>query len=211
MGRASIELFETRSARPTGRQMSYREFLERFDDGQHAEWVNGEVIEMPPIGEDHDRLELFLLRLLGEFLEHHPLGEIRHDPFNMKTGPQLPGRAPDVLFVANKNLKRLKKTHLQGPADLVIEVVSPGTRATDRGDKYYEYEQGGVSEYWLLDPQRKRAEFYQLDRKRRYQLVASDKEGVYRCRAISGLWVKEAWFWYPFPSLAVVRHAWGLA
>src|SRR5258706_12998963 len=158
MGRIATPPFQSRSARPTGQRMTYREFLERFDDGRHVEWINGEVVEMPPIGEDQDRLDLFLLRLLGEFLEHHPAGVLRHDPFNMKTGPDLPGRAPDVLFVANKNVKRLKKTYLQGPADLAVEIVSPGSKAIDRGDKFYEYEQGGVSEYWLIDPQRKSAE-----------------------------------------------------
>lgn len=211
MGRIATPLYQPRSARPTGERMSYREFLERFDDGRHVEWINGEVVEMPPIGEDHDRLDLFLLRILGEFLEHHPLGEIRHDPFNMKTGPDLPGRAPDVLYVANKNLKRLKRTYLHGPADLVIEIVSPGSKAIDRGDKYYEYEQGGVNEYWLIDPQRKSAEFYRLDKKRkRYQLHPADSEGIYAAAVIPGFWIRERWLWYPFPLLSTVRREWGL-
>lgn len=190
--------------------MTYEEFLERYDDGSHVEWINGEVVEMPPIGEDHDRLDVFLLRLFAEFLEHHPIGEIRHDPFNMKTGPALPGRAPDVIFVAKRNLKRLRKTYLKGPADLAIEIISPGSRAIDRGDKYYEYEQGGVPEYWLLDPARKRAEFYQLDRAGRYQAVPVDARGVYHSRAVKGMWMMQRWFWYPFPSLYEIRRAWKL-
>lgn len=210
MGRAATPLFQTRTARPTGPLMTYPEFLEQYNDGQHLEWINGEVVEKPPIGENHDRLDLFLLRLLGEFLEHHPLGELRHDPFNMKTGPDLPGRAPDILFVSNKNLKRLKKTYLQGPADLAIEIVSPGSRAIDRGDKYYEYEQGGVSEYWLIDPHRKSAEFYRLDKKRRYHPSPADSHGIYHAAMISGLWIKESWLWYPFPVLSTIRREWRL-
>jgi Uma2 family endonuclease len=210
MGRVATPQFNTRMARPTGERMSYREFISRFDDGRHIEWINGEVVEMPPIGEAHDRLDVFLLRLLGEFLEHHPLGELRHDPFNMKTGPNLPGRAPDILFVSNKNRKRLKKTYLQGPADLVIEIISPGSEAIDRGDKFYEYEEGGVSEYWLIDPQRKRAEFYRLDKKRRFQLYPADADKVYRAAVIPGLWIKEEWLWFPFPLLSAVRGEWQL-
>lgn len=210
MGRVPTLPFRTRDARPTGERMAYREFLERYDNGEHLEWVDGEVIEMPPIGQDHDRLDQFLLRLLGEFLDYHPLGELRHDPFNMKTGPSLPGRAPDILFVARKNLKRLKKTYLQGPADLAIEIISPGSRAIDRGDKYYEYEQGGVGEYWLLDPQRKRAEFYQRDKAGLYLAVPPDEDNVYRSKAITGLWLKPAWLWFPFPTLAAVRREWKL-
>jgi Uma2 family endonuclease len=189
--------------------MSYREFLERYGDGEHVEWINGAIVQMPPIGEDHDRLDQILLRMLGEFLEHHPLGKLRHDPFNMKTGPTLPGRAPDILFVAKRNLKRLKKTYLQGLADLAIEIISPGSRAIDRGDKYYEYEQGGVGEYWLLDPHRKRAEFYQRDKAGLYAAIPPDENGVYRSKAITGLWLKAPWLWFPFPTLAAVRRAWG--
>ena len=210
MGRVSTLQFRTRDARPTGQRMTYREFLERYDNGEHVEWIEGEVVEMPPIGEEHDRLDLFLLRLLGEFLDHYPLGELRHDPFNMKTGPKLPGRAPDIMFVAKKNLKRLKKTYLQGPADLAIEIISPGSRAIDRGDKYFEYEQGGVAEYWVLDPHRKRSEFYQRDKSGLYAAAPPGADGVYRCKAISGLWVKQSWLWYPFPTLATIRREWKL-
>jgi Uma2 family endonuclease len=128
----------------------------------------------------------------------------------MRTGPSLPGRSPDVLFVAKKNAKRLKKTHLQGPADLAIEIVSPGSRAIDRGDKYFEYEKGGVDEYWIIDPGRRRAEFYQRDKEGLYRLVSVDDAGVYRSRAMKGFWMPVSWLWYPFPTLATVRREWGV-
>ena len=60
--------------------MSYPEFIERFDNRSHVEWINDEVVEMAPIGEDHDRLNTFLIRLMGDFLEANPIGELRHDP-----------------------------------------------------------------------------------------------------------------------------------
>jgi Uma2 family endonuclease len=52
------------------------------------------------------------------------------------------------------------ETALLGPASIVIEVISNATRATDFGDKFTEYETGGVQEYWLLDPLRQEAHFY---------------------------------------------------
>jgi Uma2 family endonuclease len=69
--------------------MSYEQFLDWLGDSVHAEWVDGEVVMMAPGGEAHVRLHLFLLRLIGEYLDYRPLGEIRFDPFNMKTSPDL--------------------------------------------------------------------------------------------------------------------------
>ena len=49
---------------------------------------------------------------------------------------------------------------MDGPADVVIEIISTGSRSTDRRTKFAEYEQLGVPEYWLIDPLRRQAEFY---------------------------------------------------
>src|SRR5688572_16281629 len=145
---------------PIAGPMTYEEFLEWDGENQHVEWVNGEVIPMAPIGNEHNVLTIFLTKILDEFATLTTSGEIKVDPFQMKLGGGLPGRAPDLMFILKKNLRRLKRAHLQGPADLVIEVISPGSRGIDRGDKYIEYEQGGVPEYWLFDPERQKHEFY---------------------------------------------------
>ena len=142
--------------------MSYEEFLEWDGENLHVEWVKGNVVSLPHPGREEADVADFLRAILRPFVEVRGIGIILSEPFQMKTGPNLPGRAPDVLFVAKKNLPRLKENHLQGPADLVIEVISPRTRDVDRGDKFYEYGQGGVTEYWLIDPARRQAKFYVL-------------------------------------------------
>src|SRR5947199_5206387 len=98
--------------------MTYEEFLEWLDEDTHAEWVDGRVVPMSPIGGVHDMLVRFLGSLIEHLLEAFPLGEIRGDPFQMKTGPNLPGRAPDLLFVATEHLSRLRDTFLEGAADI---------------------------------------------------------------------------------------------
>jgi Uma2 family endonuclease len=113
--------------------------------------------------------------------------------------------------VAREHLERLKTNYLDGPADLVVEIVSPGSRARDRGDKFYEYEQAGVPEYWTLDPQRKQAEFYQLGGDGIYHLVPVGDDGVYHSAALKGLWLKVDWLWQePLPTLMSVLKAWKL-
>ncbi|RMF91334.1 MAG: hypothetical protein D6736_05350, partial [Nitrospinota bacterium] len=136
---------------PPARKLTYEEFLAWCDEDTWAEWVDGEVIVLPPASEHHQALQGFLLAILSVYVEQKALGRVLGAPFQMKTGPELPGREPDILFVARESLHRLQTTHLEGPADLVVEIVSPESRLRDRGEKFAEYELGGVKEYWLLE------------------------------------------------------------
>src|SRR6202035_1198948 len=91
--------------------LTYGQFLEWDGANQHVEWVDGKVVEMAPISDEHSDLGRFLIAILSTFVEAKDAGAIRYEPCQMKTGPNLPGRAPDILFVAKKNLSRLKKSH----------------------------------------------------------------------------------------------------
>jgi Uma2 family endonuclease len=196
------------SASPVS-EMTYEEFLRWEGENQHVEWVNGRMVLMSPVSDEHSDVTVFLSALLRLFVEFHHLGRIFCEPFQMKTGPDLPGRAPDVLFVSAKNLSRLKRLHLNGPADLVVEVISPGSRAVDRGEKYYEYEQGGVREYWLIDTDREQAEFYQRNKSGIYQLAPTGAAGRYHSKVLDGLWLKVVWLWQrPLPPLLNVLKEW---
>jgi Uma2 family endonuclease len=188
-------------------RMTYRQFLQHPWENTHVEWVDGVSVMMAPIGDAHNVLTIYLICVLNLYVAKHDLGTIRTDPFQMKTGPKLPGRAPDILFVAKKNLHRLRKTSVAGPADLVVEVISPGSRGVDRGDKLYEYEKGGVPEYWLLDPERKKAEFYLRGRDGSYEPAELDR-GVFRSAVIKGLWLRVEWLWQRTepPTLAALKE-----
>ncbi|HIE30517.1 TPA: Uma2 family endonuclease [Candidatus Poribacteria bacterium] len=196
---------------PPGKKMSYEEFLDWLDEDTYAEWVNGVVVFMSPISIEHQNVTGFLLSLIRIFVETHQLGVVFYEPFQMKTGPDLPGRSPDIIFVDNDNFSRLKNAHLEGPADLVVEVVSPESRIRDRGEKFYEYEQGGVCEYWLIDPLRKQAEFYQRGEDGIYRVMPINNDGIFRSAVLEGLWLKVDWLWQePLPLLLNVLKEWGL-
>ena len=197
----------TWKAKPEGK-ISFEEFLAWCDEDTWAEWVDGEVIMLSPASDRHQDLVRFLTAVLSVFTEVRGLGVIRPAPFLMKTGPELPGREPDLLFVAVSHLDRLKETYLDGPADLVVEIVSPESRLRDRGEKFAEYELGGVPEYWLIDPEKERADFYVLDTEGRYQLGSLDAQGLYHSTAVPGFRLRVDWLWRePLPGvLEVVRE-----
>lgn len=196
---------------PTPGRMTYEQFLAWADEDTHAEWVDGEVVFMSPISDEHTDLAGWLLALLRPFVETHHLGVIRHEPFQMKAAPDLPGRSPDLIFIASAHRPRLRKTFLEGPADLAVEVVSPQSAARDRGAKFYEYEKGGVREYWLLDQIRQQAEFYGLGEDGIFRLIPIDDSGTFRSRVIDGLWLKVDWLWQdPLPPVLNILREWGL-
>lgn len=207
---ALLEPASTDLAVSLPRQISYEEFLEQTSDGVFAEWVDGEIITMT-VTNEHQELTIFLTALLRFYAEAHQSGRVFVEPFQMKTGTGLPGRAPDVFFVSQKRLSKLQRLYYDGPADLVIEIISPESRSRDRGDKFYEYEQGGVKEYWLVDPQRQQAEFYQRSRKGIYQAVQPDAQGRYHSAVLKGLWLKVDWLWQtPLPLLMKILKEWKL-
>lgn len=191
-------------------RMTYEEFLEWTSEDTLAEWVDGEVVLMSPASDRHQDLVRFLTSTLGIYVEHRHLGVVRPAPYQMKLER---GREPDVIFVAQEHAERLTPTHLAGPADVAVEVMSTDQRdrARDRGEKYFEYEAGGVREYWLIDPERREAEFYRLDERGIYRLVPPSEDGVFRSEVVDGLWLRVDWLWQDSlpPVLGIIRQ-WGI-
>jgi Uma2 family endonuclease len=186
------------------RKMTYEEFLAWAGEDTLAEWVNGEVVMTSPASRRHQEIILFLGTVLGLYVEQQGLGRVVLPPFQIKLAQS--GREPDLLYVAREHLERLQETYLDGPADLVVEIASPESVGRDRGEKFYEYEQAGVQEYWLIDPQREQVEFYQLNPEGRYRLILPDAEGIYHSVVLPGLWLRVAWLWQPPRVLDVLRE-----
>jgi Uma2 family endonuclease len=192
-------------------KMTYEEFLEWCNEDTWAEWVDGEIVLLSPASTRHQDISDFLVAILRTFVEARRLGRILSAPFQMKTGPELPGREPDIIFVSRENLERLKESHLEGPADLVIEIISRESLERDRGEKLEEYEEGGVREYWLIDPDRKEAEFYLLGEEGNYRLIFGGSVGEYRSEVVPGFWLRVDWLWEePLPMVLDVIKELGL-
>jgi Uma2 family endonuclease len=191
--------------------MTWEEFLVWVDEEHRAEWVDGEVEFMSPASLRHQDLGSFLTTLIRHYVESGSLGVVLPTPFLMKTGVHLPGREPDILFVAEQNRTRLTNTYLNGPADLAVEIVSPESVQRDRGNKYREYEQGGVREFWLLDQDEDTYRFYRLDAEGHFVPILPDEEGIVRSMVLEGLWLNVEWLRSkPLPPLMSVLRAWGL-
>jgi len=175
--------------------MSYEAYLEWADENTHAEWVNGEVILFIPAKYTHQVVVGFLYELLSLFTRLFNLGQVHIASLGMRLANSQ--REPDILFVLNKNLNRLTNDGLEGPADLVIEIISDDSIRRDRDDKFQEYSQAGIPEYWIIDPRREknRADFYHLNEKGLYTLFATEDDKWVNSTIIPGFRLKPAWVW----------------
>jgi Uma2 family endonuclease len=192
-----------------GARLSLDDFLRLTDEDTRAEWVRGEVHCMSPTSRRDQAIRHFLTRILGIWIETHEAGLLLSESFLMRLPPPLDSaRVPDLLFVSRSHLDRVRDTWLDGPADLVVEIVSSDSLSRDRGEKFAEYEQAGIPEYWLIDPLREFAEFHQLAADGRYRIVLGGREGVYTSQVLDGFWLEIGWLWQePTPAtLDVLRQ-----
>ena len=174
--------------------MGYEEFLALPDD-LHAEWVNGEVTIFMPPTTLHQRLVSFLAKILGLYAQALRLGEVLVAPCEMRLAHS--AREPDLLFVATENLGRISPQRIEGPADLVIELISPESVARDRADKFYEYQEAGVREYWIIDPRpgKERVDWYALAADQTFLSIVPDAAGRYVSQVLPGFWLRPQWLW----------------
>jgi Uma2 family endonuclease len=179
--------------------MTAEEFL-RWEHLGIAEWVDGEVITMS-VTNDHQRIVDFLIQLIGIFCRVFNAGVVRSAPYAMRAVSGGSVREPDLMFIATANLARVRREALDGPADLVVEVVSEESVARDYDDKFSEYQEAGVGEYWIIDPRpnRQRASFFQRDANGRFQPVAVE-DGIYHSAVLREFRLKLSWLWQTEPE-----------
>ncbi len=204
-------------------KMTYEEFLAWAGDDVYAEWVDGtvefthlaidaETLEVTmSVSKTHSILVSFLTAVLQLWAESMQVGELFAAPYQMKTGPELPGREPDVMFVAAANLNRTHEKYLEGPADAVFEIVSEESVTRDKLWKLAEYERGGVEEYWIIDPLKGEILLYRLGEDGKYAQAEADSSGILTSKVMPGVWFDSNWFWQPkLPAAATVLRKWGV-
>ena len=158
------------------------------ETNQPTELWNGELIIPPSPSFEHQENSLYFYEKLKGWVTQHRLGKVVAAPMDMVLSPHRSVQ-PDVLFIAKERLGIIQRC-VRGPADLVAEVVSPGSRHRDRIDKRDLYEQYGVREFWLIDPEARTVEVFFLENEQ-YRLVGRFRSGqTARSRLLTGFKVK---------------------
>lgn len=176
-------------------------YMETFA-AHFCEWVEGVIVSMSPISLMHTAHTDYLSLLLRTYFTLRPIGRVIPAPFVMFL-PAFPDRRrePDLQVILNDNPGTLTDTMMNGPADICIEVVSPESVGRDHGEKFEEYEKGGVREYWIIDPIRNECRFYRRNESGIFIRQAEDAAGNYHTPLLPGFRLHVPALWQePLPD-----------
>lgn len=132
--------------------------------GRRYELMDGELSVVPSPTTAHQIVAQNLLYLLMRHVRATRCGRVLHAPLDvvLGSGAQREVVQPDVVYVDRARAAIITNDELAGAPDLVIEILSPGTKRRDRGYKRTLYERSGVREYWIVDPESSSVEAYSL-------------------------------------------------
>jgi Uma2 family endonuclease len=120
------------------------------NDGIRKEIIEGELFMSPAPSIRHQKILKKLFKMIDNHVIKHNLGEVYFAPCDVILS-HINIIQPDILYISNQNLKILKELNIQGPPDLVVEILSPSTTDNDRIFKKRIYRKFGVKEYWIVD------------------------------------------------------------
>lgn len=133
---------------------TFQDYL-NWEFKERVELIKGRLFRLTPAPSlSHQQISAGLFREISVFLKNGHC-QAFHAPFDVR----LPGKGekeiytvvqPDICVVCDET--KLDERGCLGAPDLVIEITSPATANKDLHEKYDQYEEAGVMEYWVVFP-----------------------------------------------------------
>lgn len=185
--------------------VTFDDFCELVEDGQKADLIDGVLYMASPDNTAANDLNMWLCALMRIYSQQRELGKVfaSRVAFRLddKNGPE-----PDIGFLRKEHLHRVRRGRVDGPPDLVVEIVSPDSSDRDYGKKRDQYERFGVEEYWIVDEVEERITLLHLEPDGRYREILPE-DGVLNSRVLPGFALRPEWFWQdPRPSEWELLH-----
>ena len=159
---------------------TYDDLLQMPDDGRHYEIIDGElIVNASPIPR-HQIIAGRIYTELALYLRASPIGIVFIAPLDVVFTERWV-LEPDILYIRNARKSIVTRTNISGAPDLAVEVLSASTRKKDEITKRRAYEEFGVGEYWILDPDLESVKIYRRDAAGRYVRVteiSTESEGA---------------------------------
>jgi Uma2 family endonuclease len=170
----------------TTTKLTYHDYMLLPDDGKRYEIIEGDLCLTPAPVTRHQIIVGRLIHLLLSYLETHPVGTVLTAPCDVLLS-DTDIVQPDVLYVRNNSKAHVTEQNVQGPPDVVVEILSPRTAARDRDLKRKRYERFGVQEYWLVDPDHNTLEILALNAEQYTQVCCAIRPATCTSALFPGL------------------------
>lgn len=172
--------------RTDGRAMSLEEWASLPED-EPGELVDGQLVEEEVSDFGHESAAAWLLIFVGPWvLANGGLAFGSDAKFALRPGL---GRKADMSVFLPGSAVPPRHGPGRAPPDIVVEVISSDARDVrrDRIDKAAEYAAFGVRFYWLVDPDDRTFEIFELDARSRYVRVVAASNGTIDVPGCEGL------------------------
>lgn len=160
-------------------KLTYADYRLFPDDGRRHEIIDGEHLVNPAPSPYHQLVSTRLLVELVDQVVRPKLGQVYPAPIDVQLSEHDVVQ-PDLVVVLEAHGTIVTPTKIKGAPDLVVEILSPSTAQVDRTQKLHLYEQAGVPEYWIVDPEEHVVEQYVLHGSTYTLAGRSDRELVWR-------------------------------
>ena len=119
-----------------------------FGEGQRSELINGRIYLLASASTRHQSILGEIFRQLSNHLRGKKCKPFLNLDVRLEKDTVL---IPDLILVCDS--RRLTKNGCNGAPDLAVEILSPSTTRHDKLTKFQLYQQAGVPEYWIVDPE----------------------------------------------------------
>lgn len=149
------------SRRTSATKLTYDEYVMFPADGSRHEIIDGRHYMNPAPNPRHQHVSRYIHHQLFEQIELNGLGSVIYSPIDLQLS-EWDVVQPDLVIVLAAN-HIITPTKIEGIPDLVIEVLSPSNRGHDLRLKLQLYQQAGIPEYWIVDPEDQSVMQYRLE------------------------------------------------
>ncbi|HEV8232329.1 MAG TPA: Uma2 family endonuclease [Thermoanaerobaculia bacterium] len=143
---------------PESLRFTYQDYA-RLPDDRRYEVIDGELVLTPAPTPFHQIVKQRIEQFLLERVNAGGLGQVLDAPCDVVLS-RFDVLQPDIFFVSSGRLAIIGEKYISEGPDLVVEVLSPGTRKRDRVLKSKRYAHFGVREMWIANPDKKTIEVF---------------------------------------------------
>ena len=185
--------------------VSEEEFWGLANEDSDYELIDGVLIIHSPASEEHEDIFAHLTSILRFYLQEYKLGKLYGSRFVMRLSPKW-NPEPDIMIITPPNYNRIGKTRLEGPADIVIEILSKATKETDMTKKLPKYLEAGVQEVWIIDPEEKEIKIITSQEELTWK--GTQSEEFLTSKVLKDLKLQVKWIWdrEKYPSNEILKQ-----